>query len=204
MSQPNSPLCCVDPVRRQASVPPRRSSPSRPNPWEPIVKLIDRLPETTLRSRGLQWGLLAAGPITVSGIMWLANVITGTAFAPGCGIAGVLLDAALESGARNLFGGLPPSRTIAAAPSECPSVPVSADLPNMVLSVTAGLAVSIFVVFNLRLRLLQGDLQTSGLVSTTSLDRSALGTSLAPDRSGRSRDKVLASILDGILAVVSI
>jgi hypothetical protein len=165
------------------------------------VKLLDRMPDSALRTRAMQWGLLAAGPATVSGIVWLVNIVSGTAFAPGCGIAGVLVDAAIGSGVRDaLVRLLPLFESLTAPTSECTSVPFSADLPNMVLSVTAGLAVSVYVVFNLRLRLLRGDLETSGLVSTASLERSGLGQALAAGLPRRQRDV----LLDVGLALVSL
>jgi hypothetical protein len=164
------------------------------------VTLVDRLPENSLRSRGLQWGLIAAGPITISGIVWLANILTGTAFAPGCGIGGVLVDAAIGSGVGDLLARLPLMGAITAPSSQCTSVPFSADLPNMVLSVTAGVAVSVYFVFNLRLRLLRGDLEASGLVSAASLDRSGLGAALAAGLPRRRRDV----FMDVGLALVSL
>ena len=164
------------------------------------MTLLERLPDTALRSRTLQWGLLAAGPVTVSGIVWLANILSGSAFARGCGIGGVLVDAALSTGARDTLNRLPLIGAITAPTSQCTSVPFSADLPNMVLSVTAGLAVSVFVVFNLRLRLLRGDLEASGLVSATSLERSGLGAALDAGRPRRGRDV----LLDAGLALLSI
>jgi hypothetical protein len=149
----------------------------------------------------MQYALLAAGPVTVSGFVWVANILTGTAFAPGCGIGGVLIDAAIGTGVRDaLVRLLPLFESITAPTSACTSVPFSADLANMVLSVTAGLAVSIYVVFNLRLRLLRGDLEASGLVSAPSLERSGLGDALAAGRIRRRKDVTL----DVGLALVSI
>ena len=101
---------------------------------------------------------------------------------------------------RDALARLPLVGGIAAPTSQCTSVPFSADLPNMVLSVTAGLAVSVFVVFNLRLRLLRGDLEASGLVSAASLDRSGLGAALAAGLPRRRRDV----LVDAGLALLSI
>jgi hypothetical protein len=139
------------------------------------VKLLDRIPDDIKSSRWLQWVLLFAGPVTVSGTVWVVNILTGTAFAPGCGIVGVLLDAADESGFLAAVGKLVPLvDTITPPHSSCQSVPFSADLPNMVLSVTAGLAVSVYLLFALRVLQLREELEESGLVPTRALDRPTL------------------------------
>jgi hypothetical protein len=139
------------------------------------VKLLDRIPDDIKGSRWLQWVLLLAGPVAVSGTVWVINILTGTAFAPGCGILGVLVDAADQSGilaaARKV---LPLLDAISPPHSSCQSVPFSADLPNMVLSVTAGLAVSVYLLFALRVLQLRTELEESGLIPRTVLQRRTL------------------------------
>ncbi len=133
-----------------------------------------------LSTRGRQVGVLLSGPILLSVIMWIVNAVTGTAVGAGCGSGGVLLDAASRSrildGLHRLFPFLP---SVAVPHSACHSVPFSADLPNMTLAVTAGFAVSIYVVFNDRLRRLQSDLEETGLVSPIGLQQSGLAAELA-------------------------
>lgn len=144
------------------------------------MKFLDRIPEDVKASRWLQWVLLFAGPVGVSGTVWVVNILSGTAFAPGCGIVGVLIDAADQSGilaaARKLVPILDP---VSPPHSSCQAVPFSADLPNMVLSVTAGLAVSVYLLFALRVLLLRTELEESGLIPRTPLARRTLRDVLA-------------------------
>lgn len=166
------------------------------------MTLLDSVPEHVLRSRWLQWSLLAAGPALVSGVVWAANALQGTAVAPSCGIGGVLLEAADQYRVLDAAAKLVPELGHISAPtSTCHSVPFSADLPNMVLSVTAGLAVSIYVLFSLRIRLLRGDLERSGLFSSRSLQRSGIAPALEAATAPRGRRGIIEDVA---LAVVSL
>jgi hypothetical protein len=166
------------------------------------MKVLDRIPASLLASRGSPWLILAAGPLTVSGVVWIANIISGTAFAESCGIGGVLVDAADQSGVLDAASRLVPLAGHVTPPtSSCRSVPFSADLPNMVLSVTAGLAVSVFVLFNLRLRLLRRELEASGLISPRSLERSGL-TAFLEAGLPRRRHETLENIALLVVSVV--
>jgi hypothetical protein len=71
----------------------------------------------------------------------------------------------------------------------------------MVLSVTAGLSVSIYVVFNLRLGILREQLETSGLISRSSLERAGLTDFLESGRP-RSRHEALENTVLIVLSVV--
>jgi hypothetical protein len=66
--------------------------------------------------------------------------------------------------------------------------------------VTAGLAVSVYVLFKVRIKLLRSDLELSGLVSARSLERSGLGSALVAGSRRRGRD----ILLDVALALVSV
>jgi hypothetical protein len=139
------------------------------------MKLLGRLPESVIGSRWLQWVLLIAGPVVVSGTVWLCNLASGSAFAPGCAIPGVLVDAADQTGLLAATAKLIPFVDALHAPhSTCRSVPFSADLPNMVLSVTAGLAVSVYLLFALRVLRLRGELEETGLIPSRELERTTL------------------------------
>ena len=168
-----------------------------------LVALPKRtLPAELRQSRLMQLLILAAGPVAVSGVMWLANIASGTAFADGCGIGGVLVAAADQAGVLNALDRLIPFlATLEPPASDCHSVPFSADLPNMVLSVTAGLSVSIYVVFNLRLGILREQLETSGLISRRSLERAGLTDFLESGRP-RSRHEGLENTVLLVLSLV--
>ena len=161
-----------------------------------------KVPAVLRHSRPLQWLLLAAGPFLVSGVMWVANIASGTAFAAGCGIGGVLVAAADQAGVLAALDRLIPFLGAIEPPaSDCHSVPFSADLPNMVLSITAGLSVSIYVVFNLRLGALREQLETSGLISRRSLERAGLTDFLESGRP-RSRHEGLENAVLLVLSLV--
>jgi hypothetical protein len=137
-----------------------------------VLKLFTRLPESVRASRTLQWLILFGGPAAVSGAMWLVNLVNGTAFAPGCGIGGVLLAAADQTGLLAAADRVLPLVDVLRPPaSSCHSVPFSADLANMVLSVTAGLALSVYLLFDLRLGRLRDELVGSGLIVSPSGSR---------------------------------
>jgi hypothetical protein len=142
--------------------------------------ILDRLAAVVTRNQFTQWCLLLAGPVGLYGLMWTANLIAGTVTSPTCGAGGIILDASERSGAlRVLRDSVPFLAQTRPPPSRCQSVPFSADLANQTLAVTAGLAVTIYILFNLRLRTVGQQLQQTGVITAASLDRSGLADLVA-------------------------
>jgi len=152
------------------------------------------------RNRIAQLIVLFAGPALLYGLVWTMNALAGTAGGPGCGIWGVWLYAAERNGTLEaVHDTIPFLGHLQPPASRCQSVPFSADVTNQTLAITAGFAVSIYLLFNLRLRFLSEQLAETGLLTPESLARSGLGADLARPVRRLSRPRRWA--LNGVLAV---